>query len=156
MLNLVQDIQQTSGLTLLFISHDLEVVGHLCDAVVVTYLGRVMERGPSRRVYDEPRHPYTRALLSAPPVPDPKARRNRIVLAGDTPSPLDPPCGCVFRTRCPSPSPTAPASCRPWSPSGRGTRSSASGTRKSAAPPGRPPPSGRSLAVLPARRRPLV
>ena len=77
MLNLIQDIQQTSGLTLLFISHDLEVVGHLCDAVVVTYLGRVMERGPSRRVYDEPRHPYTRALLSATPVPGPKARRNR-------------------------------------------------------------------------------
>jgi peptide/nickel transport system ATP-binding protein len=100
-LNLLQDLQGASGLTMLFISHDLEVVAYLCDDVVVMYLGRVMERGPSRLVYAAPRHPYTRALLSAAPVPDPKTRRDRIVLAGDIPSPLDPPSGCVFRTRCP-------------------------------------------------------
>lgn len=101
-LNLIQDLQQEFGLTMLFIAHDLSVVEYLCDDVVVMYLGRVMERGPSRAVYGMPRHPYTRALLSAAPVPDPRADRNRIVLQGDIPSPLDPPSGCVFRTRCPS------------------------------------------------------
>jgi oligopeptide/dipeptide ABC transporter ATP-binding protein len=100
-LNLIQDLQQAFGLTMLFIAHDLSVVEYLCDDVVVMYLGRVMERGPSRQVYSNPRHPYTRALLSAAPVPDPRAARNRIVLQGDIPSPLDPPSGCVFRTRCP-------------------------------------------------------
>ncbi|MHB2165597.1 ABC transporter ATP-binding protein [Alsobacter sp. R-9] len=101
-LNLIQDLQQAYGLTLLFIAHDLSVVEYLCDEVVVLYLGRVMERGPSRQVYGRPRHPYTQALLSAAPVPDPRATRNRVVLQGDIPSPLDPPSGCVFRTRCPS------------------------------------------------------
>jgi len=100
-LNLIQDLQQEFGLTMLFIAHDLSVVEYLCDDVVVMYLGRVMERGPSRAVYGRPRHPYTRALLSAAPVPDPRASRNRVVLQGDIPSPLDPPSGCVFRTRCP-------------------------------------------------------
>ncbi|MDJ1158824.1 ATP-binding cassette domain-containing protein [Chelatococcus sp. SYSU_G07232] len=100
-LNLIQDLQQAHGLTMLFIAHDLSVVECLCDEVVVMYLGRVMERGPSRRVYANPRHPYTRALLSTSPVPDPRARRERVVLRGDIPSPLDPPSGCVFRTRCP-------------------------------------------------------
>jgi oligopeptide/dipeptide ABC transporter ATP-binding protein len=100
-LNLIQDLQKAFGLTMLFIAHDLSVVEYLCDDVVVMYLGRVMERGPSRAVYGNPRHPYTRALLSAAPVPDPRAARNRIVLQGDIPSPLDPPSGCVFRTRCP-------------------------------------------------------
>ena len=100
-LNLIQDLQKAFGLTMLFIAHDLSVVEYLCDDVVVMYLGRVMERGPSRSVYARPRHPYTQALLSAAPVPDPKAPRNRIVLQGDIPSPLNPPSGCVFRTRCP-------------------------------------------------------
>ncbi len=86
---------------MLFIAHDLAVVEYLCDEVVVMYLGRVMERGPSRSVYETPRHPYTQALLSASPVPDPKAHRSRIVLQGDIPSPINPPTGCVFRTRCP-------------------------------------------------------
>jgi peptide/nickel transport system ATP-binding protein len=100
-LNLLQDLQQAFGLTMLFIAHDLAVVEYLCDEVVVMYLGRVMERGPSRLVYETPRHPYTQALLSASPVPDPKAHRARIVLQGDIPSPMNPPTGCVFRTRCP-------------------------------------------------------
>jgi oligopeptide/dipeptide ABC transporter ATP-binding protein len=100
-INLMQDLQRRLGLTMLFVAHDLAVVEYLCDEVVVMYLGRVMERGPSRSVYAAPRHPYTQALLSAAPVPDPTAPRNRIVLQGDIPSPLNPPSGCVFRTRCP-------------------------------------------------------
>ena len=99
-LNLIQDLQQSFGLTMLFIAHDLSVVEYLCDEVVVMYLGRVMERGPSREIYATPRHPYTQALLSAAPVPDPTASRQRIVLKGDIPSPMNPPSGCVFRTRC--------------------------------------------------------
>ena len=100
-LNLIQDLQQSYGLTMLFIAHDLSVVEYLCDEVVVMYLGRVMERGPSRSLYAMPRHPYTQALLSAAPVPDPKAHRQRVILQGDIPSPMNPPSGCVFRTRCP-------------------------------------------------------
>jgi oligopeptide/dipeptide ABC transporter ATP-binding protein len=100
-LNLLQELQQSLNLSMLFISHDLTVVEYLCDEMVVMYLGRVMERGPSRTIYARPRHPYTKALLATAPVPDPKARRDEIVLQGDIPSPLDPPSGCVFRTRCP-------------------------------------------------------
>ncbi len=100
-INLIQDLQAQRGLSVLFISHDLSVVEYLCDDVVVMYLGRVMERGPSTQVYAAPRHPYTRALLSASPVPDPARRTQRIALRGDIPSPLAPPSGCVFRTRCP-------------------------------------------------------
>ncbi|MGO4397011.1 ABC transporter ATP-binding protein [Achromobacter sp. PAB15] len=100
-LNLLQDLQRDLGLTMLFVAHDLAVVDYLCDDVVVMYLGRVMERGPTSEVYARPRHPYTRALLSAAPVPDPRAPRSRILLKGDIPSPINPPSGCVFRTRCP-------------------------------------------------------
>lgn len=100
-LNLLQDLQRDLGLTMLFVAHDLAVVDYLCDEVVVMYLGRVMERGPTSEVYARPRHPYTRALLSAAPVPDPRAPRSRILLKGDIPSPINPPSGCVFRTRCP-------------------------------------------------------
>ncbi len=100
-LNLIQELQQAFGLTMLFITHDLSVVEYLCDDVVVMYLGRVMERGPARTLFAKPTHPYTRALLSASPVPDPKFKRQRIVLQGDIPSPFNPPSGCVFRTRCP-------------------------------------------------------
>ena len=100
-LNLIQDLQQSLNLTMLFIAHDLSVVEYLCDDVVVMYLGRVMEKGPSRAIYARPRHPYTQALLSAAPVPNPHASRQRIILQGDIPSPMNPPSGCVFRTRCP-------------------------------------------------------
>jgi peptide/nickel transport system ATP-binding protein len=99
-INLIEDLRTRLGLTMLFIAHDLAVVDYLCDEVVVMYLGRVMESGPTAQVMARPRHPYTQALLSAAPVPDPTARRARIVLKGDIPSPLSPPSGCVFRTRC--------------------------------------------------------
>jgi oligopeptide/dipeptide ABC transporter ATP-binding protein len=100
-LNLLSDLQKRLGLTLLFIAHDLSVVEYLCDEVVVMYLGRVMERGPSRLVYAAPRHPYTKALLATAPIPDPERPRQHVPLAGDIPSPINPPSGCVFRTRCP-------------------------------------------------------
>ncbi|WP_054312591.1 oligopeptide/dipeptide ABC transporter ATP-binding protein [Mesorhizobium sp. 1M-11] len=100
-LNLLGELQKRLGLTLLFIAHDLSVVEYLCDEVVVMYLGRVMERGPSKLVYAAPRHPYTRALLASAPVPDPTRRRTHVALTGDIASPIAPPSGCVFRTRCP-------------------------------------------------------
>lgn len=99
-LNLMQDLRDRRGLTILFITHDLSVVRYLCDEVVVLYLGRVVERGPRRAVYGAPAHPYTRALLSAAPVADPLATREREILVGDIPNPLSPPSGCAFRTRC--------------------------------------------------------
>jgi oligopeptide/dipeptide ABC transporter ATP-binding protein len=99
-LNLMQDLRDKRNLTVLFIAHDLSVVEYLCDQIVVLYLGRVAEKGPAKAVYHRPSHPYTQALLSAVPLPDPKAVRNRQILVGDIPSPLDPPSGCVFRTRC--------------------------------------------------------
>lgn len=99
--NLLGDLKERLGLTLLFISHDLDVVEYLCDRVVVLYLGRVMEIGPTASLYAEPLHPYTRALLAAAPIPDPARRRTIELLQGDLPSPAHPPSGCVFRTRCP-------------------------------------------------------
>ncbi|MEB3042823.1 ABC transporter ATP-binding protein [Rhizobium mulingense] len=101
-INLLRDLQQRLGLTMLFISHDLAVVEYICDRVIVLYLGRIMEIAPSAALYARPLHPYTRALLSAIPSPDPDAPRDRQILKGDIPSPADPPCGCVFRTRCPN------------------------------------------------------
>ena len=101
--NLLKDLQQELGLALLFISHDLAAVRFSCDAVLVLYLGRVMELAPRDALFATPRHPYTRALLDAVPLPDPRAARARRAspLPGELPSPLAPPSGCVFRTRCP-------------------------------------------------------
>ncbi len=99
-LNLLLDIRDKRGLTMLFIAHDLAVVEYLCDIVAVMYLGRIIEVGPSRPIYSDPAHPYTRSLLSAIPKTEPGAARGRELLEGDIPSPLAPPSGCVFRTRC--------------------------------------------------------
>jgi peptide/nickel transport system ATP-binding protein len=100
-INLLRALQQRLGLTMLFISHDLAVVEYIADRVIVLYLGRIMEIAPSAALYARPRHPYSAALISAIPSPDPDIRRQRQVLAGDIPSLADPPSGCVFRTRCP-------------------------------------------------------
>jgi peptide/nickel transport system ATP-binding protein len=100
-LNLLSDLRERFNLTMLFISHDLDVVEYLCDRIVVLYLGKVMEMAPAQALYRSPQHPYTQALLAASPRPDPNARRERRLLQGDIPSPIDPPSGCVFRTRCP-------------------------------------------------------
>lgn len=100
--NLLIQLREQLGLTLLFISHDLDVVQYLCDRVVVLYLGRVMEIAPARQLFANPAHPYTRALMSAAPIPDPAQPAPVVALTGDPPSPLNPPSGCVFRTRCPN------------------------------------------------------
>ena len=100
-LALFAELRSRLGLALLFISHDLPVVRSLCDRVAVLYLGRIVETGPAAAVFDRPLHPYTQALLSAAPSLHPGARRDRIILQGEPPSPLHPPSGCVFRTRCP-------------------------------------------------------
>ena len=100
-LNLLKDLQRERNLTYLFISHDLSVVEYLCDKVAVMYLGRIAEYADKRQLYGSPLHPYTRALLSAIPVPDIHAKKEEIILEGELPSPLDPPKGCLFSTRCP-------------------------------------------------------
>jgi peptide/nickel transport system ATP-binding protein len=100
-INLLSDLREKFGLTMLFISHDLDVVEYLCDRIVVLYLGKVMEVAPAKALYRSPQHPYTQALLDASPRPDPEKRRARRLLQGDIPSPINPPSGCVFRTRCP-------------------------------------------------------
>ncbi|MDA0684945.1 MAG: ABC transporter ATP-binding protein [Bacteroidetes bacterium] len=99
--NLLQDLQKELGLTMLFIAHDLAVVRHISDRIGVMYLGRMMETGPADVIVSDPAHPYSKALLSAVPVPNPATRVTRQVLSGDLPSPINPPSGCVFRTRCP-------------------------------------------------------
>jgi peptide/nickel transport system ATP-binding protein len=100
-LNTMRDLQEEFGLTYLFIAHDLSVIRHICDRVAVMYLGQLVELAETEELFEHPQHPYTEALLSSIPVPDPRASGTRGVLEGDVPSPIEPPSGCRFRTRCP-------------------------------------------------------
>ena len=100
-INLLSDLQEKKDLTYMFISHDLGVVEHLSTSVGVMYLGNLVEKAPKEEIYKNPLHPYTKALFSAIPIPNPTVKRNRIILTGDIPSPSNPPKGCKFHTRCP-------------------------------------------------------
>jgi peptide/nickel transport system ATP-binding protein len=100
-LNLLEELKQAFGLTYIFISHDLHVIRHVCDRVLVMYLGQVVELGPVDEVFASPRHPYTRALIRSVPSGDPEARMAQAPLSGDPPNPIDPPSGCRFHPRCP-------------------------------------------------------
>ena len=100
-LNLMADLQDQLRISYLIISHNLPVVRHVSDKIAIMYLGRIVEQAPCEQLFDSPKHPYTKALLSAVPVPDPLAKSKRIILSGDIPSPVDPPSGCRFHPRCP-------------------------------------------------------
>jgi peptide/nickel transport system ATP-binding protein len=100
-INLLEDLRRTRGISVIFITHDLGTVGHFADRIAVMYLGRIVEIGPTMEILQKPQHPYTKALLSVIPVPNPRMRRERVILQGETPNPINLPSGCRFHPRCP-------------------------------------------------------